>query len=55
MKAPVDDQDLCEICDDRIEDPRRAVGLTSCWPCAAADPRSPPWDIEPADADQVPA
>ena len=42
-----EDADLCQICDDRIEEPRRAVGLTSCWPCAAADPASPPWDITP--------
>jgi len=45
---------LCEVCDDRIEDPRVALGFTTCAACASrsnahADPDSPPWNVAGAD------
>jgi hypothetical protein len=42
----LDETGLCEVCDDRIEEPRQAVGLKTCWRCSAADQHSPPWEIE---------
>ena len=50
--APFDEaadlpSEVCEICDARIEEPRIAVGLKTCWRCAPADRNSPPWEIEP--------
>lgn len=44
----LDEHDLCEVCDDRIEEPRLAVGLKTCAHCAHGDPASPPWEIEEA-------
>lgn len=37
---------LCQTCDDRIEEPRIALGFTTCWSCAPVDHHAPPWIIE---------
>jgi len=52
---PLDEFNLCEVCDDRIEEPRIAVGMKTCAVCAHADPNSPPWDIGPAEAESFPS
>ncbi len=41
----LDEFNLCEICDDQVEEPRVAVGLKTCWRCSPRDPASPPWEI----------
>ena len=44
---PSSAEDLCQICNAPIEEPRVAVGLNSCWPCGAIDPNGPPSDVGP--------
>lgn len=55
LPAPADPEVVegCRFCAGLIEEPRVAVGLSSCWPCSAVDPASPPWDIGPAEVEGI--